>query len=108
MPQWIRSAVRICALAAPLAAIASAQAALPPEHQRVRELKAILDSGAVLDALGYEEIDALIWVGPDHYRVASDSCAVEVYVVTDRSVEHEPGWAGPRAFLIEVGATYCE
>jgi len=96
------------ALAATLLPLLPASAALPPYHQRIRELQAILGSGDVQAKLMEQEIDALEWVAHDLYRVTAGPCALEVRIVNDTSVEREPGWAGPRQFLLEVGDAACE
>jgi hypothetical protein len=82
-------------------------AALPPQYQRQAELRAIIDSAEVVDAFGFDGITAIEYVEPDLYRVRGGSCALDVRIV-DLPDTHGPGWVGPRAFGIEVGAAICE
>lgn len=85
-----------------------AEAALPPEHQRIREFQAILTSDAVLSTLRYEPIEMIRYAAPDLYEVHAGFCWLEVRIVNDPSFDPEPGWAGPRQFIIELGETMCE
>ncbi|MEZ5666754.1 MAG: hypothetical protein R3F55_04835 [Alphaproteobacteria bacterium] len=83
----------------------AAQAALPPEHQRARELDAIINSMDVLDQLQHQPIDSIEYVGTDLYRVAAGSCSVEVRIV-DRPADEQI--VGPRVFDIEIEEGVCE
>lgn len=65
---------------------APAAAALPPQYQRLAELRAVLGLAEVA-ALG--TVDRIEYAGPDLYRVTAGRCRLEVRIVdlpTPRSV----------------------
>ncbi|MGF1627327.1 MAG: hypothetical protein ACFCVH_20795 [Alphaproteobacteria bacterium] len=91
-----------------LQAALPAEAALPPEYQRVREFEAILNSDAVLSSLRYEPIEMIRRVAPDLYEVHAGLCWLEVRIASDPAFDPEPGWVGPRQFVLDVGEPMCE
>ena len=113
MTQRFRHGARRGLFAGPLMALlalqlaAPAQAALPPEYQRIREFEAVLASHEIVDRLKYEPIEAVEYVRTDLYRVTAGACSVEVRIVSDPAPEEE-GWVGPRPFHVEVGEAVCE
>ena len=89
-----------------LAVIAAvpAAAALPPNHQRLAELRAVLAHPGVTRALDDAPIERVEHVGPDRYRVTSGRCHIDVTIVdlpTPRDV------AGPRGFEARPGERVC-
>ena len=84
-----------------------ALAALPPQYQRQRELLAIINDIDVVDAFGFDGIDAIELVAPDLYQVRGGKCALEVSI-EDLPNTHGEGWAGPREFTIVVGEPTCK
>jgi hypothetical protein len=86
-----------------------AEAALPPQYQRVNELKAILDNLAIVEAFGISHpIEKIERVGDDLYRVTSGSCSMKVAIEDDLSKHHAQGWAGPREFVVKPGKLTCK
>ena len=83
-----------------------AQAALPPQYQRQRELESVITSPDVEDALQSRPIDSISTEGDDTYIVTGGDCSVVVLIVTDPAPQ-APGWAGPRQYHIEVGEARC-
>jgi hypothetical protein len=82
-------------------------AALPPQYQRQRELLAIINDMEVLDAFGFDGIDAIERVARDLYQVRGGKCVLEVGI-EDLPNTHGEGWAGPREFTIVVGEPTCK
>ena len=102
-----RLPMRAALLALPLlAALAGAPlaAALPPQHQRVAELRAVLADPAVVRALGATPVDRVEHAGPDLYRVSAGRCHVDVAIVSRTGV---PPRDGPRQFVTRAGARRC-
>lgn len=89
-----------------VAAALPAQAALPPQYQRQAELRAIVDNMAVVDAFGFDAIDAIVMVETDRWQVRSGNCVLEVRI-QDAPKPHDDGWAGPREFVVVVGEKSC-
>ncbi|WP_284734631.1 hypothetical protein [Sphingosinicella terrae] len=89
-----------------LAALAGAPlaAALPPQHQRLAELRAVLADPAVAQALGTTPIDRIEHAGPDLYRVSAGPCTIEVAIVDRTGVPARPG---PRQFVTRAGPRHC-
>ena len=83
-----------------------AQAALPPQYQRQRELEAVIASPEVEEALKSRPIDSVSTTGDDVYTVTAGPCTVTVLIVTD-AASKPAGWAGPRQFELEVGDPTC-
>jgi len=102
----IRFALLACA--ATLLA-ATANAALPPQYQRPREINAILDDAKVLEAFNAgHPIDKIERIEPAHYRVSSGSCAMDVVLVDDPAVKHPPHWVGSWDFVVKAGTLVCK
>lgn len=83
------------------------QAALPPQYQRQAELRAIIETMEVVDAFGFEGIDAIVEVQTDLWNVSSGDCVLEVRI-EDVPNTHGEGWAGPREFKVVVGESTCK
>jgi len=81
-----------------------ASAALPPNYQRLAELRAVLALPAVGTAFGIEPIERIELVRPDLYRVSAGRCHLDVRIVdlpTPRNV------VGARRFEARAGRTVC-
>jgi hypothetical protein len=105
----MRTLPRLLALAAlfPAAlalAAAPAAAALPPQYQRMAELRAVLDDDRVAEAFGSAPIERIEYVRSDLYRVTAGRCRVDVALV-DRPAP--AGIAGPRSFAVKAGRKVC-
>lgn len=90
-----------------LVAILPVQAALPPQYQRQAELRAIIENMAVVDAFGFEGIEAIVEVETDVWNVRSGNCVLDVRI-EDVPNTHSDGWAGPREFTVVVGEKTCK
>ena len=96
--------LRVIAVAAAAITAAAAQAALPPNHQRLAELRAVLAHPGVVGAFGIEEpIDRVEYLSRDLYRVTSGRCRVDVAIVGLPNA----GRRGPRRFEARPGAKVC-
>lgn len=98
---WFRAAAGL------LLAVASpaAWAALPPEHQRIAEFRAILDSADVMQALaGRSPIDRIEHVAPDRYRVTAGTCVLDVRI---QGHPLPQGMVGPRRFSVVPETPSC-
>ena len=89
-----------------LLATLPAMAALPPQYQRQAELAAIIADMGVVEAFGFNGIDAIELVEPDLYRVRGGKCALDV-TIKDLPNKHGEGWVGPREFALAVGEASC-
>ena len=93
------------AACAALMAATTAQAALPPYHQRVLEFETILKNPEVARALaGKGSIDGVARTAEDEYVVEAGKCTLKVTVVTADASEAVPG---PRRIKLEVGTPTC-
>lgn len=90
-----------------LLATLPATAALPPQYQRQAELAAIIADMNVVEAFGFDGIDAIELVEHDLYRVRGGQCTLDV-TIQDLPNKHEAGWAGPREFTLALGETTCK
>ena len=101
--------MRIVALAGllVLAVCLPAQAALPPQYQQQAELRAVVENMDVIDAFGFEGIDAIVEVETDLWNVRSGNCVLAVRI-EDVPNNHGEGWAGPRDFTVVVGEKTCK
>jgi hypothetical protein len=80
-------------------------AALAPNHQRLAELRAVLDDPGVTTALGASEpVERIEYVRPDFYRVRAGRCRVDVAIV---SLPTPRGIVGPRRFGVRPGKRVC-
>jgi hypothetical protein len=89
-----------------MAAIVPASALLSPLWQSAAEMKAILSSNEVGDALKSQDpITSVIRTGDDRYEVSNGTCTVPVTVVGDVTA---PEMAGPKKFSLQVGTANCK
>jgi hypothetical protein len=99
--------MRLAALAAfgtaTLAAL-PAHAALPPNHQRIAELRAVLGLPAVQSAFGIDPIDRIDYAGNDLYRLSAGRCHLDVRIV---SLPTPRGMVGARRFEARAGQRVC-
>jgi hypothetical protein len=103
--------MRMAGLALTVAAVhaTSASAALPPQYQRVLELRAILDDAGVAAAFDLTHpIDKIEHVGQDLYRVSAGSCTMDIAIKSDPKRALPPGWTGSRKFILDRGAFTCK
>lgn len=91
------------ALSAGLAALPAA-AALPPQYQRLAELRAIIADPGVVRAFGGTAIDRIEHVGADLYRVSGGGCRLDVAIV---GLPIPDGRVGPRRFEVKAGRKLC-
>ncbi len=78
-------------------------AALPPNYQRLVELRAVLDAiEPVIEEIG--EVTAIEFIAFDLYEVRSDRCHVAAHIV---DIALEPGFVGPRQFTVALGKIVC-
>jgi hypothetical protein len=84
-----------------------ALAALPPNYQRLAELRAILNDTRVTDWFDTRHpIERVEWVKPDLYRVTGGACHLDVGIQdVRRSGSPMPG---PRPFMLVPGALTCD
>lgn len=86
-------------------AAAPASAALPPQYQRLAELRAVLNHPGVTGAFGVTEpIERIEYVRTDLYRVSAGRCHLDVRIVdlpTPRNV------VGGRRFEARPGRRVC-
>lgn len=98
----MRNGLYIWAIAAAGLAAIPAAAALPPQHQRAAELRAVLDQA--VSAFGSAPIERIEYAGPDLYRVSAGRCRMEVRIVdlpTPRNM------VGGRRFEARPGRPVC-
>jgi hypothetical protein len=89
-----------------LAAVTPAFALLSPLWQSAAEMKKILSSNAVGDALKSQDpIVSVTRTGVDRYEVSNGTCTVPVTVSGDAT---SGDTVGPRKFSIEVGEASCK
>lgn len=94
--------LRFALAAALVAAAMPAAAALPPQYQRLAELRAVLGLAEVA-ALGVP-IDRVEYAARDLYRVTAGRCRLEVRIVDLPSPRNI---AGPRRFEARAGRRVC-
>lgn len=101
----MRASLWLLAIAAAGFAALPAVAALPPNHQRLAELRAVLAHPDVARAFGTNQpIDGIEHLRTDLYRVTAGRCHVDVAIVslpTPRDV------VGPRRFEARPGEKVC-
>jgi len=101
----MRFSLRLAAVAAaPVLGTLPAQAALPPQYQRLAELRAVLDHRGVSAALGGTPIGRIEYVRADLYRVSAGRCHVDARIV---GLPMPRGMAGARRFQVRVGRRVC-
>lgn len=81
-----------------------AEAALPPNYQRLAELRAVLDLPAVQTAFGIEPIERIDYVGTDLYRLSAGRCHLDVRIV---GLPLPRGMVGARRFEARAGRRIC-
>lgn len=94
----------VIALGAAVLAAAPAGAALPPNYQRLAELRAVLALPAVGTAFGLAPIERIEYVHTDLYRLTAGRCHLDVRIVdlpTPRNV------VGGRRFEARAGRPVC-
>jgi len=97
--------LRLVALGAAAAAAWPAWAALPPNYQRLAELKAVLAHPQLGEAFGPDApAERVEHVRPDLYRVSAGRCHLDVAIV---DLPTPPGVAGPRRFEARPGQRIC-
>jgi hypothetical protein len=99
----MRPLFRLFAVGAGLAAVPAA-AALPPQYQRLAELRAIIADPGVVGAFGGAPIDRIEYVRSDLYRVSGGGCRIEVAIV---GLPTPGGMVGPRRFEVKAGRKAC-
>jgi hypothetical protein len=83
--------------------VTSAHALMPPFWQSGAEIKAIVDSKQVHDALKYEEPITSVTATGDHtYELKTPRCSVTIKIV------EQPGGPGPEKFDLSVGTATCQ
>jgi hypothetical protein len=102
-----RPILTFAAIAALTVSVASpAFALLSPLWQTAGEMKQILSSNEVGDALKSQDpIVSVTRTGDDQYEVINGKCTVPVTVVGDATMKNV---AGPRKFSIKVGTATCK
>jgi hypothetical protein len=87
---------------------ATANAAVPPQYRRPKEIRAILDDAKVLATFDASHpIDRIERIENAHYRVGSGTCFMDVGLVDDPAVKHPPNWYGAWAFVVQAGTLTC-
>jgi hypothetical protein len=101
----VRLASALVAAAFAAAAAMPAAAALPPQYQRLAELKAVLADPAVGAAFGIDSpIERVEYVRPDFYRVSGGACRLDVAIV---GLAMPGDMVGPRRFSVKPGRKIC-
>lgn len=100
---------RLLALAGAAAAAGAgalpASAALPPNHQRLAELRAVLAHPALGRAFGTNQpIERIEYLRADLYRVSAGTCRMDMAIVT---VPTPRRTVGPRRFEVRAGEKVC-
>jgi hypothetical protein len=101
----MRNALRLASLSAVFLAAWPASAALPPNYQRLAELRAVLENPDVAGAFGVmQPIDRIEYAGPDLYRVSVGRCHLDVRIV---DLPMPRGMVGARRFEARPGRPVC-
>jgi hypothetical protein len=90
------------ALLAATAFATSAMAALPPQHQRAKELAAVIE--AAVQVLQHRPIESITRIDNDLYRVESQTCTLDVDIVSP--INAKPV-LGPRQFTAQPRELEC-
>lgn len=85
-----------------VASASAAQAALPPQFQRAKELTAVVDAAA--GVLGMRPIESVQRLDVDLYRVQTETCVLDVRI---EDLPTQPGLVGPRKFKAVPGEPDC-
>lgn len=100
----MRSFHLLAAAGIAMTACSPASAALPPNHQRVAELSAILADPGVVGAFVSQPIDRVEYIRPDLYRVSAGACHIHVAIVDKPT---RPGLVGARQFAVKPSKKIC-
>lgn len=101
----MHESIRLIALGAAALAAVPATAALPPNYQRLAELRAVLDHPAVGGAFGMDgPVERVEYVRPDLYRVSGGGCRMDVAI---HGLPMPRGMAGPRRFEVRPWKKVC-
>jgi hypothetical protein len=84
---------------------ATAMAALPPQYQRLAELRAILDDSRVVGAFTSHPIDKIERIAEDLYRLTAGPCTMDVAIKDNPS---RVNVVGPRSFFIDPAQMACK
>lgn len=84
---------------------ATAMAALPPQYQRLAELRAILNDSKVVGAFTGHPIDKIEWIAEDLYRLTAGPCTMDVAIKDNPS---RSDVVGPRRFFIDPARMACK
>ena len=91
--------------AALILAAVPASAALPPNYQRLAELRAVLNHPAVGREFGMDgPVERIEYIRHDLYRVSGGRCRMDVAIV---SLPMPRRVAGPRRFEARPGKKVC-
>lgn len=105
----ISSARGLCVVAALAMISSSANAALPPQFQRVKEIRAILDDPAVARAFDLTHpIDKIERIENAVYQVSSGTCIMRVALVSDTTDKRPATRYGSWAFSVKAGPLICQ
>ena len=80
-------------------------AALPPQYQRLAELRAILGDSRVVGAFTSRPIDKIERIAEDLYRLTAGTCTMDVAIKDNPS---RAGVVGPRSFFIDPAQVACK
>ncbi len=101
----MRCLLRLALVCAAAVAALPAQAALPPQYQRLAELRAVLAHPGVTGAFGVTEpIERVEYLRPDLYRVSAGRCHLDVRIVGQPMPR---GMVGARRFEARPGRRVC-
>lgn len=84
-----------------------ANAALPPWSQRVAELHAVLDAGALALAGSGEIIVSVTFENPD-YLIRTEHCTVRAILTSAKGAVDGDAVPGARAFAAKAESPVCE
>lgn len=97
--------LRLAALCGAALAAIPASAALPPNYQRLAELRAVLALDNVAGAFGVmQPIQRIEYLRPDLYRVTAGRCHIDVRIV---DLPTPRGMVGARRFEARPGRRVC-
>ena len=97
----MRLPVTLAACGLAFLAATPAKAALPPNYQRLAELRAVLDLPAVASAFVIDRID---YVATDLYRLSGGRCTLDVRII---DLPMPRGMVGARRFEARAGRRVC-
>lgn len=100
MVAWRRMVLSVMVVAA---FATTADAALPPQFQRAKELTAVIDAAA--GVLGARPIESVYRVEDDLYRVETAGCVLDVRI---EGLPMPQGMVGPRRFKAVPGEPECQ